>query len=329
MQRVVGIVGVSHAREAGGKGVVEQEPAHQALADAEDLLHHFDCLERADHAGHSTQDARFRAGRHGALGRRLGEQAAIGGTRRAGLILLEGAEGGQMAVEGANRGENERAAREIAGIVDEVARGEIIRAVGDEVELGDDIERILRHEPRRVEAQLHMGIQALDGLGGALGLEAADAARVVDDLALEIVACDAVVVDDADGADARRGEIEQERRAEPARAHDEHARRLQPLLAFAADLLQQQMALIALDLVLAEHGPISMPSRPAPLPRGCRDQPVEPKPRSPRAVPASSSTASTRRCSTRATTSWAIRSPRRMVNGSAPRLTSSTMSSPR
>ncbi len=75
----------------------------------------------------------------------------------------------------------------------------------------------------------------------------------MDDLALEIVEADAVAIDDADLADAGRRQIENERRAEAAGADHQHARRLQLLLALAADLLQHQLALVAFDLVRGEH----------------------------------------------------------------------------
>ncbi len=75
----------------------------------------------------------------------------------------------------------------------------------------------------------------------------------MDDLALEIVEAHSVVVDDADGADTGRGKIHNERRAEAAGADHENARGFQALLAFAADLLQHQMALVAFDLVRGEH----------------------------------------------------------------------------
>ena len=83
---------------------------------------------------------------------------------------------------------------------------------------------------------------------GAQHLRFADMVRVVGDLPLQVVERDAVVVDDADGADAGRGEIHDQRRAEAAGAHDEHAGAFQLLLALAADLLQHEVALVALDL---------------------------------------------------------------------------------
>ena len=56
-------------------------------------------------------------------------------------------------------------------------------------------------------------------------------------------------IDDADRADAGRGEIQHQRRAEPARADHQHPRRLELGLADAAHLLQQDVAGVAADFV--------------------------------------------------------------------------------
>src|SRR5690606_21283027 len=57
--------------------------------------------------------------------------------------------------------------------------------------------------------------------------------------------------------------------------------------------------------------------------------PVDPKPPAPRALPGSSSTTSHVTRTTGATTSCAMRMPRSITTGSAPRLTSATLTSPR
>jgi hypothetical protein len=143
-----------------------------------------------------------------------------------------------MAVERPNGSEHEGPLGEVARVVHEIAGSEIVRPVGDDVVGADDVDGVLRDEARGVEARLDMRVDALDGLGGAPRLELADALGVVGDLPLEIVDADAVVVDDADCADARRGEIEHQRGAKPTGADDEDSRRFQLLLALAADLLQ-------------------------------------------------------------------------------------------
>src|ERR1700675_2421938 len=57
--------------------------------------------------------------------------------------------------------------------------------------------------------------------------------------------------------------------------------------------------------------------------------PVEPKPPCPRSVSPSAATETTSTWATGATTSWAMRSPRRTVKASAPKLARSPMTSPR
>ena len=78
---------------------------------------------------------------------------------------------------------------------------------------------------------------------------AADPGGVVDHLPLQIGQRHRVVVDDADHADAGGGEILQQRRAEAAGADHQHARRLEFLLAGAANLAQHEMAGIAFDFL--------------------------------------------------------------------------------
>jgi hypothetical protein len=100
-----------------------------------------------------------------------------------------------------------------------------------------------------------MRIEPGDGLGRARDLGNADLRRGVHDLALQVVERYPVVVDNAQGADARRGQIHDEGRAETARAHHKNARGLELLLPLTAHLAQHQMPLVALDLQGVEnHG---------------------------------------------------------------------------
>ena len=106
----------------------------------------------------------------------------------------------------------------------------------------------------------HLGIDRGERQARALDLGGADACGRVDDLALQIREIDRVVVDDAERADPGRGKIEQERRAEPARADHQHARRHQPRLPLLADLVENQVAGVALELrfgegVVRHHNP--------------------------------------------------------------------------
>ena len=71
----------------------------------------------------------------------------------------------------------------------------------------------------------------------------------MDDLALQVGLVDGVELDDAERADARRGEVHQRRRAEAAGADAEHLGVLQPLLPGHPDVRDDQVAAVAADLV--------------------------------------------------------------------------------
>ncbi len=94
-----------------------------------------------------------------------------------------------------------------------------------------------------------MRVEALAEGRRALRFRCASIRRGIGHLALQIVDGHAVVVDNADGAHPGRRQIHEERRSEPAGAHHEHARRLEPLLALPANLFQKQMPLVAGDFI--------------------------------------------------------------------------------
>ena len=100
-----------------------------------------------------------------------------------------------------------------------------------------------------MQDHLDVRVDLGDRLLGGLGLGLADVGDAVDDLALQVRLVDRVEVHDAERADARRGQIEQGRRAEAARAHDENLRVLQALLPGHAHVGDNQVARVALHLV--------------------------------------------------------------------------------
>jgi hypothetical protein len=102
----------------------------------------------------------------------------------------------------------------------------------------------------------------------------------VRDLALEVRRVDAVVVDDAEPADAGGGEIEACRAAEPARADQEHPGVEELQLALLAHLRDQQVAAVSRPLLAVEHArklrreAVSLPVR---EPAGERDDVLVPE----------------------------------------------------
>ena len=98
----------------------------------------------------------------------------------------------------------------------------------------------------------HVRVQRGDRVARGLDLRAADVRRPVEHLALEVRQVHDVVVDDAERADARRGEVERGRRPEAPRADQEHLRAEQRLLPRLAHLRQHEVTAVALHLVRGE-----------------------------------------------------------------------------
>ena len=104
-------------------------------------------------------------------------------------------------------------------------------------------------EPDRVLVDLDVGVERGDRLLGRVDLGHPDPLGGVDHLALEVGQVDLVVVDDAERPDARGGQVQRGRRAQPAGAQQQHLGVEQLLLALGPDLGQQQVAPVALALL--------------------------------------------------------------------------------
>src|SRR6185312_9243149 len=112
----------------------------------------------------------------------------------------------------------------------------------------EQLHSVVGLQPDLVQANVDQRVDLLDGVARAFGLRPADIGLSVDDLALQIGFIDDVELDDSDGPDSRGGQVQQRRRAEPARADDQHARVLQPLLTVEPEVGDDQVAAIARDL---------------------------------------------------------------------------------
>ena len=150
---------------------------------------------------------------------------------------------------------------------------------------------------------LHMRIESLHRFAGTRSLRKPDACGGVDDLALQVGKAHGVMIDDADSADAGRGEIVEQRRTETARANHQHACVLQLVLPRATHFVQHEMPRITFDFIG----------------RQCHQCcPEDPKPPVPRAVSSSTLTSVQETCVTGAMTICAMRSPRVMKKSSWP-----------
>ena len=140
-----------------------------------------------------------------------------------------------------------------AGAVDRLARGEVVAAIEHHIgtrhkaiEFG--IADALRHQ-----LDIDIGIDAQQTFPGRLHLGPSDIGGGVEDLALQVGQVDIVVIDDREVPHAGGSQVGHRGRAKTARADDQHAAGEQALLAFDPDLVEQNMARIAQQLVVI-HG---------------------------------------------------------------------------
>ncbi len=172
--------------------------------------------------------------------------------------------------------------------------------------------RIGRVDALAHRLRLHEMIQLPNELGGELGLGAPRIAFGEQRLAVEIGQLDRIIIDYGDLADARTGERRNDRAADPARSDDRDFRRFELALPDSAELRQDDVPRVPVELFVGEA-----------------HRPVEPKPPAPRDVSPNSATSRKSALSTGAGTSCAIRSPRRTSKASLPRLARITFTSPR
>src|SRR5213080_2531094 len=146
-ERVRWIPPVLERFETHGTGVEQEEPANEPLAEPNDFPDDFERHQRAQHACERTENAGLGASRNSARWRRFGEETAVGRVGRPVRIALVGADRRERAVEHADGGGDKGLFREETGIRHQVARGEIVRAIGHDVIAADERKRVSR-DPR-------------------------------------------------------------------------------------------------------------------------------------------------------------------------------------
>ena len=142
--------------------------------------------------------------------------------------------------------------REHTGVVHEVTGGEVVGAVGNDVVVLEQLERVLAVEHGLVLFDLHVGVERVDALLRRVELRLSHVFGAMHDLALEVRLVDDVEVHDAETAYPRRRQVHAQRRAEPASTDTQHAGRLELLLPLHPDRREDEMAAVALDLFFGE-----------------------------------------------------------------------------
>ena len=135
----------------------------------------------------------------------------------------------------------------------EIARREIIGAIGDDVVAVNQVERVRRCQSCVMSLNADVWVESGHHICRAFDLRLADVAGSEDHLPLQVRKRDNIVIDDAERSDSGCGKIEQHRRTEAAGTDDKHACGLEFRLTGAAHLAQYDVAGIAFKFAAIEH----------------------------------------------------------------------------
>jgi len=207
-------------------------------------------LQGSDDSGEDTDDAAFGAAGDGARVWGFGIHAAIAGAVFAATVGVGKVRGedGEHSLEAEDRAVDVGLFEDDAGIVDAVAGGEVVGAVDDDVVVFDQIEDVGAVDDGFEFDDVDVGVEVLEAFGGGFYFVFADGGHAEENLALEITGTDDVDVGQADGADAGGGEVEADGAAETTSADAQHFGVDELELAGHADLGEEEMAFVAVDL---------------------------------------------------------------------------------
>ena len=158
--------------------VVHQQLADEGFAEAHDELGRFRRLNGAHGAAQRAEHARVLAGGHHTGGRRFGIEAAVAGSALTGVV------DGRLALELEDGGVDDGFSEKYRCVVHEIAGGEIVRPVDDDVVVLQEVERVVAVDSLLVRDDVHVRVQRGEGGPCAFDLGGAHAIVRVDDLAL-------------------------------------------------------------------------------------------------------------------------------------------------
>ena len=203
-----------------------------------------DCLHRgeaAHQANHRAEDTDFGAAIAVIGVMRVANEAAV-----AGLIGLPSTKRTDLAVELANRRRNERHARGDAQVIDDQPRRKIIASVDHDINTVEQRGIGLWRHPLAQRLHRDIGVELPHDPFNHTDLGHADISLSIEYLTLEIGAADDVIINHAQAANPSGGEILDRGAAYPARTNDQDMRVQQGDLPRPANLLQDDMAGIAI-----------------------------------------------------------------------------------
>ena len=139
-----------------------------------------------------------------------------------------------------------------ASAVERVPRREVVGAIEDQIDAGDEIEKFASlHAPLK-GTHLDLGIDGVQGRARGIDLLLAERLAAIEDLPLQVGEIDLVRIRDREAAHAARCEIKRRRTAEAACADDQGMSGAQPFLPLHPDFGEQDVAAIAEKLLVVQ-----------------------------------------------------------------------------
>ena len=227
------------------QGIVKNQTADQGPPAAQNQLDGFGGLNQSDDSGEDSQDAPLGATGNQSRRRRLRIEAAVAGT-------LAGVEHRRLALEPEDAPVDVGLVQQNAGVVHQVAGGEVVGSVDHDVVSGNDVQGVVGRQHGFVGLHPDVGIDIQDLLPGGVQLGTTHVLGAVNDLPLQVAEIDGVEVDQPQLPDAGGRKIEAQRSPQAPGPHQQDAGGLQLLLALHADFGHDEVPAVALDLIPAE-----------------------------------------------------------------------------
>src|SRR4051794_12010060 len=152
-----------------------------------------------------------------------------------------------LAFEAKHRAIDVRLARKHADVIRQIAGGEIIGAVHDQVVISDDLLRVGAGEAAFVQLEFDLRIDIQEPVAGRCQFAAADVLCSVKNLPLQVAKIDTVEIDDAERSNAGCCQIKRSWGAEAASANAQNARCLESLLTVRSHFGHDEMPRVALQ----------------------------------------------------------------------------------
>ena len=140
-----------------------------------------------------------------------------------------------------------------AGGIDRVTRLEVVAAVEHDRALGDAGIQRVAGQAFDDGHHLDAGVQRQQGFASGRRFVLPDRCLPMQDLALQVGEVDRIAIGQQDASDTGAGQVERRRRTQSASAHDQRGGAEQPLLGLDPDLVEQDVAAVAEQLLVVHR----------------------------------------------------------------------------